>query len=51
MENENEHIAINGTVDFTSDGLGITPSNRLDNNICMYGKETTHSLLKMFDDV
>lgn len=51
MENGDEHASINGTVDFTTDGLGITPSNRIDNNVCMYGKEATFSLLKMFNDI
>lgn len=29
IENDDENISINGTVDFTSDGLGITSSNRI----------------------
>ena len=52
IENTEEHIAINGTVDFTTDGLGITPSNRvLDNNICIYGKEFTKEFLQAFNEL
>jgi len=51
IENDEENISINGTVDFTSDGLGITPSNRLDSNMCMYGKEYTISFLQSFNEL
>lgn len=51
IENEEENILINGTVDFTSDGLGITPSNRLDSNICLYGKDCTISFLQAFNEL
>lgn len=51
IENADENISINGTVDFTSDGLGITPSNRLDSNMCMYGKEYTISFLQAFNEL
>jgi len=51
IENDDENISINGTVDFTSDGLGITPSNRLDSNMCMYGKEYTISFLQAFNEL
>lgn len=44
-----ENIAISGTVDFTTDALGVTPSNRIDNNICMIGNAETQSFLQMFD--
>lgn len=44
IENDDEHVLINGSVDFTTDGLGITPSNRYDFNSCMYGKEFYVSL-------
>lgn len=36
-----EIVAINGTVDFTTDGLGGLPSNRIDYNTCMYGAQNT----------
>lgn len=51
IENPEENISINGTVDFTSDGLGITPSNRLDSNMCLYGKEYTISFLQAFNEL
>lgn len=44
-----ENVAISGTVDFTTDALGVTPSNRIDNNICMRGNAETQSFLQMFD--
>ncbi len=44
-----ENVAISGTVDFTTDALGVTPSNRIDNNICMVGNAETQSFLQMFD--
>ena len=51
LENSSDEdcISINGTVDFTSDGLGITYSNRQDNNTCMYGKTLSDSQLMIFD--
>lgn len=51
IENEEDNLSINGTVDFTSDGLGITNSNRLDSNMCIYGKEFTMSFLKSFNEL
>ena len=51
IENDEDNVSINGTVDFTSDGLGISPSNRLDSNMCMYGKEYTISFLNAFNDL
>jgi ERCC4-related helicase len=51
IQNKNDSISINGTVDFTSDGLGITSSNRIDSNICIYGKDFTTHFLKMFDEL
>ena len=50
VENQNtNNLSISGTVDFTTDGLGVTPSNRIDNNVCMTGKEETQSFLQMFN--
>ena len=46
-----ESIAINGSVDFTADGLGVVPSNRIDYNTCMYGTENTNIFLQMFDEL
>ena len=51
IENTKDNISINGTVDFTSDGLGITPSNRLDSNMCLYGKDYTISFLQSFNEL
>lgn len=44
-----DNVAISGTVDFTTDALGVTPSNRIDNNICMIGNAETQSFLQMFN--
>lgn len=44
-----EDIVINGSVDFTTDGLGITGSNRADFNNFMAGEEFTNSQLLSFD--
>lgn len=46
-----EPIAINGTVDFTTDGLGVVPSSRIDYNTCMYGTENTSAFLQMFNEL
>ena len=44
-------IAIQGTVDFSSDGLGITPSARNDANTCMYGRTMTQGFLQLFEGI
>ena len=51
IENPEDNVSINGTVDFTSDGLGITPSNRLDSNVCLYGKDYTIGFLQAFNEL
>lgn len=51
IENNEENISINGTVDFTTDGLGFSPSSRMDMNTCMYGKEYTSQFLTMFNNI
>lgn len=51
IENKEDSMSINGTVDFTTDGLGFSPSNRMDMNTCMYGKEYTNQFLTMFDNI
>lgn len=51
IENSEDNVSINGTVDFTSDGLGITPSNRIDSNMCLYGKDYTISFLLAFNEL
>lgn len=44
-------VAIQGSVDFTSDGLGLTPSSRVDINTCFYGREMTSMLLQQFETI
>lgn len=51
IDNGDEATSINGSVDFSTDGLGFTPSNRLDYNTCMYGKEYTAAYLQMFNEL
>ena len=51
IENTNEHVLINGSVDFTTDGLGITNSNRSDFIMCMYDPEATFHYLKNFNEL
>ncbi len=51
LENGDDSLVINGTVDFTTDGLGYTNSNRLDFNTCLYGKEQTLGFLQMFHEL
>ena len=46
---DEDNISITGTVDFTSDGLGITSSDRQDMNICMYGRQFTDGQLDEFN--
>ena len=50
-EKADDALSINGTVDFTSEGLGIVKSDRIDSNMCMYGKEFTTHFLQMFDAI
>ncbi|MFA5498705.1 MAG: helicase-related protein [Candidatus Cloacimonadia bacterium] len=51
VENINEKISIHGSVDFTSDGLGITPSSRVDSNVCFYEEIYTLEFLRKFDEL
>lgn len=51
VDNGEDSISINGTFDFTTDGLGVTPSNRFDMNTCMYGKGATSAFLQMFNEL
>ena len=41
IDNDEDSVCINGTVDFTTDGLGLTHSDRVDSNMCMDGHEVT----------
>lgn len=45
-----DDLSINGTVDFTTDGLGVTASDRIDSNLCMSG-EATKGLLDLFEQI
>lgn len=51
IENSDMNISINGTVDFTTDGLGFSPSTRNDMNACIYGTDATMHFLQQFDDL
>lgn len=51
IDNGADSVSINGTVDFTTEGLGLTPSSRVDSNLCVYGSDCTAQFLKMFDDL
>ncbi|WP_253197174.1 hypothetical protein [Clostridium algidicarnis] len=51
IENKEDNVSINGSVDFTTDGLGFSPSNRMDMNTCMYGKDYTNQFLTMFNNI
>ena len=46
-----QDVAIHGTVDFSSDGLGLTPSARNDSNTCMYGRDMTQGFLQHFENI
>ena len=43
--NDDSSIAINGSVDFTTAGLGLNKSDRQDMNHCVYGKDLVQSFL------
>ena len=47
--NDDSSIAINGTVDFTTAGLGLNNSDRQDMNQCVYGRDFTLSSLMQFN--
>ena len=46
---DDSSIAINGTVDFTTAGLGMNKSDRQDMNQCVYGQDFTQSSLMQFN--
>ena len=46
---DDSSIAINGTVDFTTAGLGLNNSDRQDMNQCVYGKDFVQSSLMQFN--
>lgn len=47
---DGESLCINGTFDFTTDGLGITPSNRADSNTATYDENFNIGFLNLFND-
>lgn len=51
IQNDEDDILITGTVDFTTDGLGVTPSNRLDINTYIKGGKQTDKYLKIFNEI
>jgi hypothetical protein len=51
VENGGHDLSINGTVDFTADGLGFVSSNRNDMNACIVGKESTYQFLEQFNEL
>ena len=46
---DDSDVAINGSVDFTTAGLGINKSDRHDMIPCVYGKEFTQASVKHFE--
>ena len=46
---DSDDAVIHGSVDFTTDGLGISPSDRVDINTCMYGRQNAEPYLRMFE--
>lgn len=46
---DDSDIAINGTVDFTTAGLGLNKSDRQDMNQCVYGRDFVQSSLMQFN--
>jgi len=51
IENDDINLSINGTVDFTADGLGFISSNRNDMNACILGNEATNQFLEQFNEL
>jgi SNF2 family DNA or RNA helicase len=48
---DGDSLCINGTPDFTTDGLGITPSNRTDVNTAFINEASNSTFLDIFDDL
>lgn len=51
VENSDVNLSINGTVDFSADGLGFTSSDRNDMNACILGNESTMQFLEQFNEL
>lgn len=48
---DESNIYINGSVDFTTTGLGLSNSKRRDSSICLYGKEYTEPFFMGFEKI
>lgn len=46
---DDDTLTITGTVDFNTEGLGITYSDRNDNNVCVYGHDLYDSSIEQFN--
>jgi superfamily II DNA or RNA helicase len=51
IQNQNSTAAIQGSVDFTSSGLGFTTSRRMEMSTLTDDTETTKEMLDWFDDI
>lgn len=51
IDNDDDAIGMNGSVDFTADSLGIIPSTRIEAINAFYGKEHTEGLLQSFENI
>ena len=51
VENKDINMSINGTVDFTADGLGFAHSSRNDMNACIVGNEAAYQFLEQFNEI
>lgn len=51
IENQDDAVGLNGTVDFTADSLGIVPSTRTEGITALYGKEQTLGLMQLFENI
>lgn len=51
IENKDDAVYINGTVDFTADSLGLIPSTRIESIHAIYGKDFTASMLQTFEQI
>ena len=48
---DESNIYINGSVDFTTSGLGLSKSNRGDSSICLYGNAYTAPFFRGFENI
>lgn len=51
IKNEDDVVAMNGSVDFTADGLGIVSSTRIEAINAFYGKDNTLGMLQTFENI